>query len=137
MLRDYQTRKPVLLLQKLAHIHETGSTDSCVIMEYLSGRCIPRVVEHPLEGQIWMERSATGFREMHVVRFVGVDDPLEIRCLLRCNSSAQVDGLVELARLIPEGTDVAQLKELHPALFMEFQKLVNLEVVEIYCEDSQ
>ncbi|KAF7342758.1 hypothetical protein MSAN_01991000 [Mycena sanguinolenta] len=137
ILRDYQIRKPAIFLQKLAHIHRTGNTNFCVIMEFISARCIPRVApveewEHILERHPYTERSATGWREMHVVRFVD-EDPLEFPWLLRCGNSIQMDGLVELARQIPQGADVGQLEKLYPALFEEVQKLASMEVVEVYC----
>ncbi|KAJ6449329.1 hypothetical protein C8R45DRAFT_947416 [Mycena sanguinolenta] len=49
---------------------------------------------------IRVERSATGWREMHVVRFVD-EDTVEFPWLLRCTSPAQMDGLVALARQSP------------------------------------
>ncbi|KAF7326482.1 hypothetical protein MSAN_02509500 [Mycena sanguinolenta] len=108
ILRDYQIRKPAIFLQKLAHIHRTGNTNFCVIMEFISARCIPRVApveewEHILERHPYTERSATGWREMHVVRFVD-EDPLEFPWLLRCGNSIQMDGLVELASSDPAGS---------------------------------
>ncbi|KAJ6451899.1 hypothetical protein C8R45DRAFT_87428 [Mycena sanguinolenta] len=136
-LRDYQTRKPAILLQKLAHIHRTVNADFCVVMEFISGRCVPRVApieewEYILERHPCMERSATGWREMHVVRFVD-EDTLEFPWLLRCTSPAQMDGLVALARQIPKETDIVRLEKLCPALFEKLQKLANIKLIEVYC----
>ncbi|KAF7342759.1 MYND-type domain-containing protein [Mycena sanguinolenta] len=83
ILRDYQTQKTAILLQKLAHIHRTGNTNFCVIMSFISACCIPRVApieewEHILESHPCIERSATGFREMHVV----LEEPPRIRLAL-------------------------------------------------------
>ncbi|KAJ7501759.1 hypothetical protein B0H11DRAFT_2274987 [Mycena galericulata] len=134
LLRDYQTRKLTILLEKLKYIHLHGDTNFCVVMEYVCGRCTPRVepieewkhVDHPSRA-----RSA-GRVEMHVARFVGGAEPIELPLVLRCNTSALTDGLVRIAREIPAGADVAQLEKLFSDLYEEVQSLAKMEVLETY-----
>ncbi|KAJ7440060.1 hypothetical protein B0H11DRAFT_1933947 [Mycena galericulata] len=136
ILRDYQTQKLTILLEKLKYIHLNGDTNFCVVMEYVCGRCTPRVepieewkhvsVDHPS-----LARTA-GRVEMHVARFVDALEPLELPLLLRCNTSALTDGLVRIAREIPAGVDVARLENLSSDLYEEVQSLAKIEVLETY-----
>ncbi|KAF7349084.1 MYND-type domain-containing protein [Mycena venus] len=140
ILRDYQTRKTTILLQKLAYIHLTGNSNFCVVMEYVDGRCAPRVApmdewRHILDEHPYFEHIAIGCNEPHVIQFVdeGVTDCLACGKILRCDTSAIIDGLRRIARRIPPKADVAQLEKLNPTLYEEFQALARLEVVETYC----
>jgi hypothetical protein len=139
LLRSYQTHKPALFLQKLAHIHRTGNTDFCVVTEYVHGRFAPRVAPltewtHLLDEAQCIEWGATNRKEVHVVRFVEEPGTMdECFWLLRYDSAAPVEGSLRIAKQIPLGVDVVgQLADLYPELFQQVQELASMNVAETY-----
>ncbi|KAK6969190.1 hypothetical protein R3P38DRAFT_3504638 [Favolaschia claudopus] len=141
-LRDYQAHKVTILLQQLAYIKRTGDTEFCVVMQYTGGRCAPAVVALASKAEIWESHPSAawdaneGHKELHVVRFDGGggqwNQSGEISLALRRSTSAVLQGLVALAREIPQGVDVTQLATAQPALFERVGELAGLDVVETY-----
>ncbi|KAK7052264.1 hypothetical protein R3P38DRAFT_1640039 [Favolaschia claudopus] len=139
-LHEYRIRKPDLFLKKLAHIHRKKNTDLCVVLDFGPDDVLRHA--HVAETGSWGfvlgkhhygERSATGRHEMHILQFElphGKTDTKPV--LFRCNTSAQLDGLVDIAGRIPAGVDVANLKDRCPALYQEVMELAAMEVVDIY-----
>ncbi|KAK7052244.1 hypothetical protein R3P38DRAFT_3594816 [Favolaschia claudopus] len=137
-LHDYQTRKRTLFLEKLAHIHGKKNTDFCVVLEYGEDDvCRAHVAETAnwafvLGKHHYEEHSATGRHEMHIFQFEHHEKNDAKPIVLRCNTSAQLDGMMDIAGRIPAGVDVANLEERCPALYQEVMALADMKVVEIY-----
>ncbi|KAK7043323.1 hypothetical protein R3P38DRAFT_2609802 [Favolaschia claudopus] len=135
ILNTYRKHKLPILLQKLEYIHRTGTTDYCVVLEYVAGYCTPKIApieewEESLASHEYGQRTATGTREMHVVCLApgGAEFPL----LLRSNKPEVLERLVGIAGRLPKDADVGKLKDDLPEIWREVEELAGIDVVEAY-----
>ncbi|KAJ6449049.1 hypothetical protein C8R47DRAFT_1265612 [Mycena vitilis] len=144
ILREYQTQKFSVLLQKLAHIHQYGDTSFCVVMESINGGlCTAKVAsraewDHAVFSNGYPfcleDDQVDGRAQRHLVRSIGRSRTVESPWLLRSSSSVVTGSLVHIAAQIPRGVDIGGLEQSHPSLFEEVRTLVSLQVEERYIQ---
>ncbi|KAJ7622630.1 hypothetical protein DFH06DRAFT_1305591 [Mycena polygramma] len=144
ILREYQTQKFSILLQKLVHIHRYGDTNFCVVMESINGglctaKVAPRAewdraafsIGYPF---FLEDDQGEGRAQMHLVRSIGRSTTVDSPWLLRSSPSVVAANLVRIAAQIQPGVDFGRLEESHPSLFEEIRTLVSLQVQERYIQ---
>ncbi|KAJ7656839.1 hypothetical protein DFH06DRAFT_1298113 [Mycena polygramma] len=144
ILREYQTQKFSIFLQKLAHIHRYGDTNFCVVMESINGGlCTAKVAPRAewdraafSNGYPYFleDEQGEGRAQMHLVRSIGRSRTVESPWLLRSSPSVVTANLIRIAAQIPPGVDVGGLEESHPSLSEEVRSLVSLQVQERYLQ---
>ncbi|KAJ7618282.1 hypothetical protein DFH06DRAFT_1236822 [Mycena polygramma] len=145
VLRDYRTNKLDILLQQLAFVHRTKSTNFSTVFNYLAGNCAISVI--PLEeasrgglaereyrpGMVHQTCLPAGRCDCQCVPVSGAHDRTIERILhMRAESSVLMDGVVRIAGMLPEGADAEHLSELWPNLFEEVRALSELEIKETH-----
>ncbi|KAJ6458327.1 hypothetical protein C8R47DRAFT_1203218 [Mycena vitilis] len=146
ILRDYQTKKFDILMQQLAFVHSTKSTEFATIFRYLEGRCTTGIVRledvSPFSGLT--ERDFKTGMVHHIFLPGGRCDcpsptvsrdhrhTIDRVLHMRADSSAVIDGVVRIAGMLPEGTDVKRLNETWPELFEELRMLSELDIKETH-----
>ncbi|KAJ6514333.1 hypothetical protein C8R47DRAFT_1282247 [Mycena vitilis] len=142
VLREYQTQKHAILLQKLKYLQRYRDANYCVVMESVNGGLFtPRVAPMSEWHRVALGagfhagskmRNSNAHLEMHVVRSIGERRTIESASFLRSGTSVVTDSVFRIANQLPPGTDFEEFEASHPTLFQEVQRIARLEVVERY-----